>query len=132
MKSNIDIVKELYLAFADSDFAAAGALMHPQITWEQMKGFPGGAIYVGASSVVTALFQSFSDTWDCWHAHTENFYASGNAVLVKGKYTAKHNQTGKCFTAEFMHEYVIENSLVIRFTQYTDTYLIRESMIPGK
>jgi ketosteroid isomerase-like protein len=128
MKSNITIVKELYLAFADSDFISAGALMHPQIVWEQMKGFPGGRKYVGASMVMADLFQSFITTWDYWHAHPESFFDTCNWVFVRGKYSAKNRQTGKQFTVDFIHEYLVNNGLLVYFKQYTDTYIIRESM----
>ncbi len=49
MRVNIEVVREMYEAFAQKDESALRELLHPKVDWIQCAGFPGGGHRHGGS-----------------------------------------------------------------------------------
>ena len=59
MKTNLEIVKDLYLFIKKNDLESIRPIFHKNIKWNQMKGFPNGGQYVGADEIFQNVFINF-------------------------------------------------------------------------
>ncbi|HEY0512175.1 MAG TPA: nuclear transport factor 2 family protein [Thermoanaerobaculia bacterium] len=118
---NLNIVQDLYEAFATRDRDRILAIFDPQIEWIQNEGFPGGGRYVGAETVLDQVFARFAAEWESWQAEVGRWLVAGESIVALGAYRGTHRTTGKSMTAAFAHVYGLRDGRVIRFEQYADT-----------
>lgn len=128
MPDNVAIVKELYTLFATRDHAGIRAIFAPAIEWQQMEGFPNGGVYHGADEIFAKVFDGFRDNWTAWRAVVKEYIDGGNDVFAIGYYDGVYKETGLSFKADFAHRYTLQDGLITKFTQYTDTYLVAKAM----
>lgn len=128
MRSNLEIIHELYRAFKEKDDDAFRAICDENIQWNQNPGFPKGKRYLGAEDVIRKVFQSFDETWDEWRFEIGRFYDAGESVVVTGLYRGRHKKTGKIVASEAAHFYALRNGKVVQFQQYADSKVIWDAM----
>lgn len=128
MRSNVDVVKDLYQYFDNRDYTSIRSIFAPDTLWIQMDGFPNGGRYIGADSIFTHVFQTFSSKWNGWKAEVTDYLDAGDSVLALGYYQGTFDSTLKSVKAEFAHHYQLHNGKIVRFQQYTDTLLIHNAM----
>ncbi|ELR73582.1 Ketosteroid isomerase-related protein [Fulvivirga imtechensis AK7] len=128
MKSNVDVIKDLYANFASGDMDRIRSLLSENIVWTQMRGFPGGGRHIGVDKVFEKVFQKFDREWTDWQAVVTDYLDAGDAVIAIGFYEGTFSLTSKSFRAEFAHHYQLNDGKVILFQQYTDTFIIQEVM----
>ena len=126
--TNVDVIRNLYAAFARKDDGAIRELFDPAIEWNQMEGFPGGGRHVGPEAVFRDVFGKFRDEWTVWKAPVDEVLDAGDAVIVVGSYEGTHAKNGRSFRAPFAHLYRLKHGRIVRFDQYTDTRLIADAM----
>lgn len=127
--SNAETVRAIYQAFAERDLTSIRSLMHPEIEWNQMEGFPNGGRHIGAEKVLTDLFGQFRNDWTDWTAKVDRYVESGDTVVALGSYSGTYKHTGKSMRAGFAHLYTIDAGKIVRFVQYTDTLKIAEARV---
>ena len=125
---NIETVKRMYALFATNDHEAIRSIFAENITWNQMKGFPGGGQYVGADAIFEEVFAGFRKNWAEWKATITRYIDSGDGVVVFGIYEGTYKSTVKSMKAEFACEYKVKDGKITAFNQFTDTFLIAEAM----
>ena len=125
---NVNIVRNLYGAFAARDQKAILEIFDPNIVWIQNKGFPGGGTHIGAERVLKDVFEPFRIQWDSWEAIVSVWLDAGEAVVALGEYRGVNKTTGKSMNAAFAHVYWIRDSRIVRFQQYADTLMVSRSM----
>ncbi|HUC79339.1 MAG TPA: nuclear transport factor 2 family protein [Flavisolibacter sp.] len=118
---NRQLVEQLYQYFADSQFDQLPEVLHNDIEWTQMGGFPNGGRHKGISAVIKNVFGAFKQDWIGWMAVATEMIEATNAVFVIGYYSGTHASTGKSFTADFIHHYQVKDGKISHFKQYTDT-----------
>ena len=128
MASNSAIIRDLYQKFAQRDTEGIRKLFDQNIEWFQMKGFPNGGHYKGSEQIFKHVFQGFREHWTGWKATVTELLESGDSVFAIGFYEGTYNKTGKAVHAEFVHHYTLKGAKIIRFEQYTDTYLVAKAM----
>lgn len=126
--SKIELVKTLYQLFAQKDMEAIKEILHPQVVWQQMRGFPGGGSHLGADVVIELVFGGFGKDWEVWKAQVDRYLETSDGVLVMGSYSGTYKSTGKSMQAAFACEYLVEEGKITAFQQYTDTFLIAQAM----
>ena len=119
--SALEIVRDLYAAFADRDEPRLRELLHPDVEWNQCSGFPGGARRRGVDDVLQGVFAGNRTAWEGFEAPVREFVASEDRVVALGHYAGRHAATGRFMHAEFAHAYVVEDGRVVRFDQVADT-----------
>ncbi|MFC1747219.1 nuclear transport factor 2 family protein [Pseudomonadota bacterium] len=129
MKSNLDVIKALYLTFKEKDYDAFRKLCHDDISWHQNPGFPKGSSYVGADEVITNVFKAFNNDWVSWIFSIQEYYEAPNAIIVTGVYEGTHRATGKPFVSEAAHVYSFKDGKISSFQQYADTKTIWDAMV---
>ncbi len=128
MRTNLDVIHELYRAFKEKDYVSFKEICDENIIWNQNPGFPSGKNYIGAKEVIDNVFMSFDETWNEWEFEISQFYDAGKTIIVTGLYKGRHKRTGKKFMSEAAHIYEIQNRKVTKFQQYADSKVIWDAM----
>ena len=127
MMTNLETIQHLYACFASKDYEGFVAICSPDITWVQNPGFPGGGTHHGGEAIVEKVFKGFSSEWDGWRFVIEEYLNAGATIVVVGYYEGTHRVSRKSFKAAAAHVYDVEQGLVSRFRQFTDTHVIQEA-----
>jgi ketosteroid isomerase-like protein len=129
--SNLELVQDLYAAFAAQDREQILALFDPGIEWLQSEGFPGGGRHVGAETVMSEVFGRLGQDWEGWGADVDRWLDAGESVVALGTYHGVHRATGRSMTAAFAHVLWLRGGRVVRFEQYADTARIVAACPPA-
>ena len=121
--SNLQIIQDLYTFFKNRDLDKIRSIMHPEIKWNQMKGFPNGGKFTGADEIFENVFKGFSDNWTDWKTEVTEFLDAGEDIIAVGQYKGIFNKSGKYLEADFIHRYTFKDGAITHFKQYTDTGL---------
>ncbi len=129
--SNVDLVRDLYGAFAQGDVATVVGGMDAKIEWREAEGNPyqpSGAAWVGPDAIVENLFMKLVSEWDGFSVHPQTYHDAGKTVVVEGRYSGKHLATGTGIDSQFCHVFTFADGKVTNFQQYTDTGQFQEAM----
>jgi len=129
-QGNVDVIQNVYAAFAAGDGPGAFAHMDPAIVWNEAEGFPYADRnpYVGPAAIGEGVFFRLATEWENFQAVPKDFLDAGESVVALGRYTAKHNATGKALDAQFAHVWGLREGKIVRFQQYTDTAQASEAI----
>lgn len=128
MSTNVDVVRQLYTAFARSDVEAVRALLDDDVQWLQCAGFPGAGHHHGADVVLQRVFGNLRSQWLEFSATVDEYIDAGDQVVALGSYTGRHVVTATSMTAVFAHVFDLENGRITRFRQYADTAPMLKAM----
>ena len=127
--TNLEIIQELYRAFCEKDYDAFMHICTSDLEWIQNEGFPQGATYQGAASVVEGVFKSNDERWEKFSFRIDQYLDAGDSVIVIGAYVGHNRQTQKSLRAAAAHVYDLVDSKVCRFRMFADTKTIWDSMV---
>jgi len=117
----LELIEELYRCFREKDFAGFAAICAPDLEWIQCAGFPGGGRHVGVEAVIEEVFKKNRSTWLGFAFQREEILASGDTVVVIGRYGGQHHKTGKSMEVAAVHVYDVRDGKVWRFRMIADT-----------
>lgn len=122
-QSNLELIKNLYAAFARGDGPAVAAGMDPAIVWNEAENFPYADRnpYTGPAAIAEGIFARFATDWDKFQANPAEYLDAGDTIVVTGRYTGTYKPTNAPIDAQFAHFWRISNGKIITFQQYTDT-----------
>lgn len=122
-QSNVELVKDLYAAFARGDGPAALSMMDPAIIWNEAESFPYAdhSPYVGSAAVAEGIFFRLATEWDHFEIFPSEFYDAGDTVVVTGRYRGTYSVTKIALDSQFAHFWRLGDGKVTGFQQYTDT-----------
>ena len=132
--SNVEHVRQLYAAFADGDIEQVLGAMDPQIEWREAEGNPyepSGTAWIGPDAVVQNLFVRLGADWDGFTTHPKEFHDAGDTVVVEGRYTGTHKETGKSLDAQVCHVWRVSDGKLTSFQQYVDTAQLQDVVGKG-
>ena len=130
-EKDVEIVQNLYTAFAKGDVPAVLQKFDPKIEWNEAENFPyaDGNPYVGPQAVLEGVFARLGAEWEYWNLTEQKYYeADSGEIIVTGRYKAKNKMTGKEINGQFVHMWTLNDGLVTNFQQYADTYQVVEAM----
>ena len=128
---NVEIVQNLYSAFAKGDVPAVLEKFHPKIEWNEAENFPyaDGNPYIGPQAVLEGVFARLGAEWEYWNLTDQTYYeANSGEIIVTGRYKAKNKMTAKEINVQFVHMWNLEDGMVTKFQQYADTYQTVQAM----
>lgn len=122
-----DVVRRQYLASAAGDLEALRTTMAPDVEWTEMAGFPLAGTYRTPEGVTSNVMTKLGQEWEGWAAHDDSYVVDGENVVVLARYTATHRGTGKDLAVRVAHHFVVRGGLIVRFEQFVDTALVRDT-----
>lgn len=127
-QSNLEIVQELYCAFAAGDIDQCLSLFDEDIEWIEAEGGPYGGTYHGRDAVLENIIVPLGEDWEEFLIDTERFIDGGDTIVGLSTYRGTYRETGKSLEAPVAHVWDLDNGMVTRFQQYVDTELNNEPM----
>lgn len=119
----MEFIRKFYELFKKGDKQYL-QMCDDDIEWVVMEGMPYGGKYIGKRAVFEDYFPKLFSNFAEFHAITEQFFDAGDTVVVTGRYEIA--KSDKMIVVPFAHLYFIENNLITKFRQFTDTQKIRE------
>jgi ketosteroid isomerase-like protein len=93
-EENVEIVKSLFAAFADRDFASADSVLHPEVEIRPaIVGGPEGVVYRGLKGN-REFWADVDAAWAEFRIEPEEFRDLGEQVLVFGRAFARAEGSG--------------------------------------
>ena len=130
-EKDVEIIQNLYAAFAKGDVPAVIQKFDPKIEWNEAENFPyaDGNPYIGPQAVLEGVFARLGAEWEYWHLTELTYYeATSGEIIVTGRYKAKNKLTSKEINVQFVHMWTLNDALVTKFQQYADTYQTVQAM----
>jgi ketosteroid isomerase-like protein len=126
--SNVELIRNLYSAFAQGDVPAVLGAMDAGIEWTEAEGFPYGGTYRGQQSIVENVFMKLATEWDDYRVEPDEFLDAGDKIVTLGNYSGTFKATGRSMSVPFAHVWTARDGKVIKFVQYTDTLKVSEAL----
>ena len=122
-EADLAVVQGMYDAFAIGDVESVVAAMAEDIVWNEAENFPyaDGNPYVGSQAIVEGVFARIVAEWDYWELDLQDKLQRGNRIVFFGRYNAKHKESGKTISAQFVHVWEVVDGKAASFQQYADT-----------
>lgn len=127
-RSNLEIVQELYTAFAEGDIDHCLALFDEDIEWVEAEGGPYGGTYHGRDAVLENIIVPLGEDWEEFIIDNHRFVDGGDTIVALSTYLGTYRETGKGLEAPVAHVWDLEDGRVTRFQQYVDTVLNTEPL----
>ncbi len=130
-ESNVEIIQNLYAAFAKGDIPAVLKRFDPEIEWNEAESFPyaDGNPYIGPQAVLEGVFARIGAEWEYLNLTDQTYYeVNSGEIIVTGRYKAKNKMTSKEINVQFVHMWTLNEGLVTKFQQYANTYQAVEAM----
>ncbi len=126
--NNVELIKNLYQAFAAGDIPAVLQSFNENIEWTEAEGFPYGGTYRGGTAILENVFVKLATEWNDFKAEPDEFLDAGEKIVALGNYSGIYKTTGKSMNVPFAHVWTLENGKVKKFVQYTDTLKVSEAL----
>ena len=126
--SNIDLVKEVYTAFARRDMNAILAKLSPDVVWgEPANPFnPAGGTRHGHVGFLEWA-RIGRDAEDVEELAPQRFLANEDSVAVVGHMRCRAKCTGRVYESDFVHLVVCLDGKIILFQEFFDTHVAGEA-----
>jgi ketosteroid isomerase-like protein len=129
MSSATQVVKAFYAALGRGDLPAVLDLLHPQIEWTEVEGFPYyNGTWRSHQEIIDGLLGPLSRDWDGFAATPHEFLSEDGRVVSFGSYSGTAKSTGKQMRAAFAHRWEVQDEKITRFDMVADTFLVREAL----
>ena len=126
--NNVELIKNLYRAFAQGDVPTVLQSFDENIEWTEAEGFPYGGTYRGGAAILENVFMKLATEWDSYRVAPDEFLDAGERIVALGNYSGSYKTTGKSINVPFAHVWTLENGKVKKFVQYTDTLKVSEAL----
>ncbi len=124
--NNVNLIKNLYQAFAAGDIPAVLQSFDENIEWTEAEGFPYGGTYRGGEAILDNVFMKLATEWNDFKAEPDEFLDAGERIVALGNYSGSYKTTVKSMNVPFAHVWALEDGKIIKFVQYTDTLKVSE------
>jgi ketosteroid isomerase-like protein len=134
--ANLNLIQEIYNAFAKGDVATVLGSMSPNITWNEAEDFPyaDGNPYIGPDAVASRVFARCISEWDGFAVHIEELIDAGDTIIALVRYSGTFKTTGKPQNTQAAHVWRVTSDKTgrkaIRFQQYANTLHVAQVMQP--
>ena len=129
----IRITKDFYSAVAAGDMDRSMLLLSPDVVWV-FYGPEDVIDYAGTFKGHEGVRQFFTDAYktvDISEFTRNSFAVDGNVVIVTGWEKGVSKMTGGEYSVNWSHLFTIENNLITRFEEITDSAAIMEAILPA-
>jgi ketosteroid isomerase-like protein len=125
-EQSIELVKDVYGAFARGDVPAVLGAFADDIEWYEAEGMPYGGLHHGGDAVAQKVFGPIAEDVDGFAVVTGEFIGSSETVAAVVRYTGTGKATGKALDLPAVHVWDVRNGKLARFRQFIDTVKFAE------
>jgi ketosteroid isomerase-like protein len=121
---NITKLRKAYQDFAAGNVEEAMTLFHPEIEWNECKGFPfvhGDGLFKGAEAIDHGVFMKLPEYYEGFRVDIDELVEAGDKIIMIGHYAGIWAATGKRFRANAMHVWTFKDDKAIRYFEAADT-----------
>jgi len=122
--NNLELIKQGYQFFAEGNIEAVLTLFHPEIEWDECKGFPyvsGDGIFIGPNAIAQNIFAQIPEYFEGFQVDIQELFGTGDKVVMVGYYKGIWKATGKEFKANATHVWTVKDGKPTHFFQAVDT-----------
>ena len=122
--NNVELVKQGYQNFAEGNVEAVLAVFHPEIEWNECKGFPfisGDGLFIGPDAIAQNVFAQIPENYEGFNIDIQELFGSGDKVVMVGHYKGVWKATGKEFKANATHVWTVKDEKATHIFQAVDT-----------
>lgn len=128
---NIQVIDNLYKAFATGDMPTVLGSMDSKIEWNEAESnsLADGNPYIGPDAILEGVFARLGANHEHFELKdVETHSMSDNKVLATLRYDGKVKTTGKTYNAQAAHLWTLnDKGAIIAFQQYVDTKKLADS-----
>lgn len=122
-------VNAWYEAITAKDWDTLRDLVDPQMEFVVADGFPAGGRYVGPSAIFDDFFPTSFASWSSIRPEIDEiFAATGETVVVRGRYVGRTKATDNPFDVPFAHLWRARGGKLVWLQQYIDTAVLRDAI----
>jgi ketosteroid isomerase-like protein len=119
-EENVEIVRSLFVAFADRDQAAAATVLHPEVEIRPaIVGGPEGVVYRGLPGN-KRFWADVDEAWAEFRIETEEFRDLGERVLVFGRAFARAEGSGIALDEPVAWLAAVRDGQIIEFRSFSN------------
>lgn len=120
----LTVVQGFYEAIGAGDMETVASLLAEDVQWSEAEGSPlaAGNPYVGFEAMGAGVFGPINEAYADFAGVPQTFTAQDDRVLVEGRYSGTHRESGETLDAPFVHAFTVADGQIVAFQQYTDTY----------
>jgi ketosteroid isomerase-like protein len=124
-QENLKLIQDVYEAFGRGDLPAILGSLTDDVDWNHPRPdrIPWGGQRRGPEEV-TGFFVALGQTVDVEEFQPQRFHADLDTVIVFGRERMRARATGRNYENQWVHEFVIRDGKIAKFTEYTDTAAI--------
>ena len=125
---NIEIVKQVYEAFAKRNINAILNLLSPDVEWGEPENpfNPAAGTRYGHDGFLEWI-NIGRESEEILTLEPRKFLADNDSVAVVGYTKCLAKPTGKIYETDFVHLVTLKDEQVIRFQEFFDTYVAAEA-----
>jgi ketosteroid isomerase-like protein len=125
---NIEIVKQVYEAFAKRNINAILNLLSPDVEWGEPENpfNPAAGTRYGHDGFLEWI-NIGRESEEILTLEPRKFLADNDSVAVVGYTKCLAKPTGKIYETDFVHLVTLKDGKVIRFQEFFDTYVAAEA-----
>jgi uncharacterized protein len=129
MSGATELAQSMYEAFGRGDIPTVLASLHPDVEWNEAEHVTlwNGSAFRGPDAVVQGVFMRLGEMFgDTFRIEIGRLLGCGDTVVMEGRYVGTALATGRSFSAQVAHVLDFDGEQLVRFQQYTDTWLWAE------
>jgi ketosteroid isomerase-like protein len=125
---NINIVQQMYAAFAKRDINEILNMLSPDVVWEEPANpfNPAAGKRHGKAGFLEWL-KIGSESEEILVLQPKQFLTDNDTVAIAGYTKCLAKITGKSYETDFVHLVTIKDGKIIRFQEFFDTYAAAEA-----
>ncbi len=118
MNTNVDIIRNAYVAFAQEDIPAVLAVLDDDIEWYVPDELPEGGGFRGHDAVL-GFFGGLAELYDELRVEPDRFHGAGDRVIAEGHHRGRIGDTA--FEVGFAHMWTMRDGRAVAYREYTDS-----------
>ncbi|OYW62039.1 MAG: DUF4440 domain-containing protein [Rhizobiales bacterium 24-66-13] len=131
MGANLDLIRATYAGTSEENGRNLLAALAPDASWTEAEGFPYAGTYIGPDAIIAGVFRRLGTEWTGYRAEVHTFLEDGDRVAAFGVYSGTYTATGKSMRAAFAHLYEVKNGKIATMTQYVDSAMVVQALMPS-
>lgn len=126
--TDVDVVQQMYAAFARRDMEAIVAVLSPDVVWgEPENPFNPAAGKRHGHEGFLEWARIGRDAEDIERLDLQRFLQGEDSVAVVGHMRCRAKSTGKSYESDFVHLVELRDGKIVSFQEFFDTYAAGEA-----